>query len=199
MTESRLEKGLYSWFLNGELISVIHSHVDDLCWAYKKCAVARDMISKLSKVLYLKRSGASFTYCGRQITITPTEIRVCMAAACRECEEIPIRPERRRQRDSPVTPSEKSSFRKLLGNAQWCTGQLRLDCACEVNRLAQKVEKATVEDLILLNKAAERLRTSAERSLVVRRGMLDMRKADLICFGDASFADLLKRNLSSAF
>ena len=54
MTESRLEKGLYSWFLNGELIAVIHSHVDDLCWAYKKCAVARDMISTLSKVLYLK-------------------------------------------------------------------------------------------------------------------------------------------------
>ena len=115
---------------------------------------------------YLKRSGASFTYCGRQLTITPTEIRVCMAAACRDCEEIPIRPERRRQRESAVTPSEKSSFRKLLGNAQWCTGQLRLDCACEVNRLAQKVEKATVEDLILLNKAAERLRTSAERSLL---------------------------------
>ena len=190
--ESRLEKGMYRLHHRGKLVSVIHTHVDDFILALLDCDFVKSIIEKLTKELYLKRQNGCFLYCGRVVTITPSQIRLSMPAACRECAKsiIEVPAHRRKQRESTLSLSEKSSFRKTLGCCMWTINQVRLDCACEVNRLAQKVEKSTIQDLLDLHKAAEKIATTAERAIIYHRNVIDTASADVMVFGDASFADL---------
>ena len=137
---------MYRLHHRGKLVSVIHTHVDDLLVAGKQIPEVENMLAKAVKELHLKQSADSFIYCGRTITITKDAILISMAASCRDCgPNLTLPTERRKQKDSPVTAAEKSEYRALLGKQQWCTQNCRIDFACEVNKMAQKIEKATVQ------------------------------------------------------
>ena len=121
--------------------------------------------------LYLKKSGSSFSYCGWKIEILQKEIRITMEAACLECSPIGnilVTPERKKQRELSLNASEKSQYRKVLGCAQWCTQQMRIYSSCEINRMAQKIERAVVGDLLDLGKAGTKIAETASRALILR-------------------------------
>ncbi len=98
--------------------------------------------------------------------------------------------ERRSNPGSPLTPEEKMEFRSLNGSQSWLAQQSRPDIAVAVNKLAQRVEKATgtIQDLMQATGVARQVLKTLDRCLVIRRGVFDPKNLALVSFGDASFA-----------
>ena len=157
IVECALEKGLYRMYWQGSVRMVIHTHVDDLLVAMEmSCAHAKHTLEKLQKSLYLKGgTGQVFEYLARTITITADTITVSQAKSAANVEAVPIEKERRIEPDSLLTPPEKTEFRSLIGSLSWLAQQTRLDIAVAVNKSAQRIEKATIQDLMQANSIAK--------------------------------------------
>ena len=188
--ECALEKGLYRMHKDGDVRMVIHTHVDDLLVAMEQsCSNARHTLEKLQKVLYLKGgTGQVFEYLARLITITADTISISQEKSAGNVEQVPIEKERRAEPESPLKPEEKSEFRSLLGVLSWLAQQTRIDIAVAVNKLAQRIEKSTIGDLMQANSVAKQVVKTKERCLVIRRNIFDPKNLALVGFGDASFA-----------
>ena len=169
---------------------VIHTHVDDLLVAMEQgYNHARYTLEKLQKVLYLKGgTGQVFEYLARLITITADTITISQEKSAGNVEQVPIEKERRVEPESPLKPEEKSEFRSLLGVLSWLAQQTRIDIAVAVNKLAQRIEKSTIGDLMQANSVAKQVVKTKERCLVIRRNIFDPKNLALVGFGDASFA-----------
>lgn len=90
---------------------------------------------------------------------------------------------------APVTADERTSYRSVLGQLLWLAQQTRADLAAEVSLLARKTQQATVEDLVSINQCVRRARSNKHVGIVIRRGIIRMKDAALLAFGDAAFAN----------
>ena len=133
--ESALERGLYRLVLNGKLVMMIHTHVDDLLVAVKQnCKAALDIIAKLQKELYLKGGfKKTFEYLARVVEVDDQQIRITQPKSVKSIDLITVPIERRRTPDSPVTDLERSEMRSLLGSLQWLCQQSRVDITVAVS------------------------------------------------------------------
>ena len=133
-------------------------------------------------------TGQSFEYLAHMITITDDKITVSQDKSTASLDPVPIPKERRCKPDSPLTPEEKTEFRSLNGSLSWLAQQTRPDIAVAVNRSAQRVEKATIQDFMQANAIARQILKTLDRCIVIRRGVFDPENLALVSFGDASFA-----------
>ena len=60
--------------------------------------------------------------------------------------------DRERQREAPISDSERQQLRAVLGSLSWFTGQTGFHNAADVGILLSSVATGTVEDLIRANK-----------------------------------------------
>ena len=96
ISESKLERGVYRFFYNGELQMVIHSHVDDLLVARKIDSPKVDgILDEMAKFLHLETRDKEFEYCGVRVRDTDEGIHVTQAKATRAVEYIPVSPDRK--------------------------------------------------------------------------------------------------------
>ena len=190
--ESRLEKGTYGFHVDGKLVCMIHTHVDDLLIARQTdCPVLDTIIAKLTKVLHLRKSeGDVLTYLGRRIEFRRDEIRVTQVEATETLEPIVLTAARRCLPDSPLTAEELSDYRSLEGSIQWLTQQTRPDFAVHASKGAQCMAKATIRDALTLNRYAADIKATKDRGLVFRRNIVDLSlgTTTIVAYGDASFA-----------
>jgi hypothetical protein len=190
VAECVLEKGLYRLYHNGAVRMVIHTHVDDLLVAMDTSSThAKEVLQKMKASLHLKGSdGRSFVYLARNFTITDEKITISQSKAAANLEMVFVDKERRSHPNAPLVPEEKSEYRSIIGSLAWLAQQTRLDIAVAVNKLAQRIEKAEVQDLLQANAVVRMVQRSVDRAIVIRRGIFDPKDLALIGFGDASFA-----------
>ena len=88
--ESRLEKGTYGFHVDGKLVCMIHTHVDDPLFARQMdCPVLDTIIAKLTEDLHLRMSeGDVLTYLGRRVEFKKDETRVTQVEAAETLEPI---------------------------------------------------------------------------------------------------------------
>jgi hypothetical protein len=154
--ESPLEK---SWYIyrnrHGVVTGVMHAHVDDILVACntndKETMAALESIRQ--KLHMTQKEGNVFTYCGKRITQTPTAIYVDQWAAAAAVETISMRKERQRQTEDPLTADERTSYRSVVGQMMYLQTWTRSDMCAVTSLAAQKTEKATIGDILSLNKA----------------------------------------------
>ena len=92
--------------------------------------------------------------------------------------------------ETMLTYSEHREFRSLLGKLQWLQLQSRPDLSCEVNRAAQRSSAPTVADARALSAISLKAQRSSETTLRYPRGVINVSSAQLVTYGDASFANM---------
>jgi hypothetical protein len=100
-------------------------------------------------------------------------------------EEVKLDSKRSKELTSPVTESERTQLRALLGGLQWMVTQTRLDVSVDVNLLQSCVTTATVENILTANKILRKLR-QGESKMFIRK--LE-EPIHLVAWSDASWAN----------
>ena len=95
-----------------------------------------------------------------------------------------------RSPETMLTYSENREYRSLLGKLQWLQLQSRPDLSYEVNRAAQRSSAPTVADARALNAISLKAQRSSETTLRYPRGVINVSTAQLVTYGDASFANM---------
>ena len=90
-----------------------------------------------------------------------------------QVQSVHISKERRRQKDSALTPREPTLSRGILGAANWLVSSTRPDIAAMNAVLQQRVSKATIAHLIEANKLVGVIRGHAAMSVVFHSIPLD--------------------------
>jgi hypothetical protein len=99
--------------------------------------------------------------------------------------EIEMEPERAKELNSPVTESERTELRAVLGGLQWVVGQTQIDGAVDVNILQSDVTIATVETLLMANKILRKIKYQ-QHKLYTRRIEGEI---NFVAWSDASWAN----------
>ena len=92
--------------------------------------------------------------------------------------------------ETMLTCSEHREYRRLLGKLQWLQLQSRPDLSYEVNRAAQSSSAPTVADARALNAISLKAQRSSETTLRCPSGVINVSSAQLVTYGDASFANV---------
>ena len=106
---------------------------------------------------------------------------------------VELRNERKVQLNSPVTESERTQLRALLGGLQWLVTQTRVDGMIDVNLLQSCVATATVETLLSANKIVRKLR-QGPAELYTRR-LPDHEKHHLVAWSDVGLGEQKRREI----
>ena len=103
-------------------------------------------------------------------------------------EKINITRQRRKQLDHDVTPAELTELRSAIGSLGWVARQTRADLAYVQSRLAQRVSRATVADLLEANQAVDQAIDFRDDGVHFPASNLDPDKLTVFVCADAAFA-----------
>ncbi|CAK9069062.1 Protein SENSITIVITY TO RED LIGHT REDUCED 1 [Durusdinium trenchii] len=90
---------------------------------------------------------------------------------------------RRADKTAPLDDEEFEEFRSMLYKVAWLAHQTRPEAAGIVSILSSRLHRATVHDVVCLNKVITHMRQTAQQPLVLHR--FDMSKMILIAASDA--------------
>ena len=101
---------------------------------------------------------------------------------------MPLSRARINNKNSDLTDKEKSEYRALVGQLNWMATQTRPDIAFEASYLSGIFKKATVGDLVKVNKLIDRVKYSCVQ--LAFPPMSKIEHCSLECYSDASFGNL---------
>ena len=92
---------------------------------------------------------------------------------------------RRENLESPVTPTEKKSLRSMQQKLAWLARNTRPEFCFEVGRLQQRIEVATVQDILDTNKATEAAKKDPDRFIKI--SPLVWEEVGIVAISDSAF------------
>ena len=186
--ESGWENGLYLYEFSGRLTFVTVTHVDDLFYAYDmRCKTTKSLLEAIVKEFNMSRKQDDFVFCGIRLRATPEALIVSQELAASSLAPMELCGTQRSS-ETMLTYSVHGEYRSLLGKLQWVQLQSRPDLSYEVNRAAQRSSAPTVADVGALNGISLKAQRSSETTLRHLRGVTNVSSAQLVTYGDASFA-----------
>ena len=185
---SHLEPALFSWREPAEgFHGIICVYVDDLLWAGTNRFV--NIINKVKSTFSIGSSEErTFRYIGLNINSNRAGVSVDQMGYINAIESLKLSAERKKQRKSPITQTEKDEYRKSIGQLNWISTQTRPDIAYDVCDLSVAMKTATVENLVQLNKVITRVKTEPYKLMFPKLNSLE--NCYLECYSDAAFANL---------
>lgn len=153
MKQSELDPCVFFWFHEQELQGIIVLHVDDMVVGGSGVFHER-VISRLKQRYPFKHwnvgEGMSL---GKRLKQQEDFSIVCdQREYAEKVQTIPLTRERRKNKQGLVTETERKKLRGVIGAANWLCGNTRPDIAVATAFLQQKVQCATVNELIEANK-----------------------------------------------
>eukprot|EP00435_Cladocopium_sp_Y103_P014041 s2039_g3.t1 len=193
---SRIEHALFFLVVDGKLCGILITHVDDLFCAGEGQQF-HDSIEALEKDIHLKINKGKFRFCGKNVFQREDfSIEVDQYDAIEAIDYMVLSGDRRKMVNSPLTESEISSFRGLIGQMGWVTRQSRPDLMVNVNLMvnvsvaAQSMGCPRVKDVISLNKAVKAFKESYEAKWnFIYNDKLTLKDCIVFVFADSSFAN----------
>ena len=177
------------WFLyddKNQLQGVLVSHVDDLLMAGS--SYAKRTLDKLGSELgFGSLETGCFNYCGKQIKQLPDKtVEVSMQAYHENLQPVPVPVVRKKQLESPLTPTEHRQLRAVLGSLQWLVTQVRFDMNFMLSVL--QGEPPVVKTLLKANALVRLMKKDSGFKL--RFPKLDLNGAGIVVVTDASLGNV---------
>ena len=185
------------WHRNGELEGLICIYVDDFLWAGTDLFYEGVVKVLRTKFLIGSSASASFTYVGLCIKSYTDGITVDQSRYISSLIPIPICKARSTQKNSLLSASEKTDYRALVGQLHWVATHTRPDIAFDTCDLSISYHKATVADLLRLNKLVGRVQREHLNIFFPR--LQSLSDCSLECYTDAAFANLPNGGSQGAF
>ena len=155
-------------------------------------------VIKSLELKFLIGSSASitFTYVGLRIKSYRDGLTIDQDQYIASLMEIPINKTRLAERNfkerNRLTEIERKAYRALVGQLNWVATHTRPDAAFETCALSSSYKEATLDDLIRLNKLAERVKREHVNLFFPR--LNNLTKCSLECYTDAAFKNLQNGN-----
>ena len=109
-------------------------------------------------------------YAGRFVKVTPDRILLHQEKYINEqIFPVALSKGRRSQKDSLLTQEEFQSFRSAVYKVNWVAKETRPEVCGTASLMASRLTKATVDDVIVLNKNINYLRSTSSRPLILWR------------------------------
>ena len=175
---------------------ILLAHVDDFLYGGDR-SFQENIIPQLRSIFQVgAEEEGRFRYLGLNVSQVPQGIKLSLEEYCeslREIETAKLGVDRSRL----LEPAESSELKHLIGQINWVSTQSRPDVSYDSCILGGRVSKATVADVHQANKVIRKIRG---RTLdLIFPENLDLTTVRLICFCDASFANLANRGSQGAF
>ena len=185
-TQSSIDKALFRFYNGNILAGLFILHVDDFLYAGTECFKQNVIIPLCNKFQVGSQGIDCFKYIGLEIAHHEQFISLAQNGYSNTVSEIPINVSRRMHKNDMINTAEEKQLRTLIGQLNWIASQTRPDLSYDVLQLSVKVNKATVETLILANKIVRKLKS--QKSYIVFPKLNTVTK--LILYSDASYANL---------
>ena len=157
---SSVDSALFIWHKDGVLEGLIAVHVDDFLWAGSN-RFYQSIIQQLRKIFtFGKEECKSFKYLGLHVLHKTNDIELRQGDYVDALTPIIINKEGRADNES-LTESEKEQLRSKIGQLLWITSQTRPDISFDVSNLAINFNKATVKNLLEVNKAISKAKSDS--------------------------------------
>ena len=187
---SKIEAALFFLYDGDVLVGVMVTHVDDLfvCGSGSKYENAMKV---LTTKLHLKENSGSFKFCGKNVTqLKDGTITLDQKEMIEVLEYQLISKDRRTKPNLPLTESEKSQFRGLVGSMGWITRQTRPDVLVNVSTAAQTMGNPTVRDVLDLNKGVKMLKETKDAVWSFKPSKINLTNCVVFTCADSSFANI---------
>ena len=183
-----LDNSLFVWNRNGKLEGLICIYVDDFLWTGTN-EFKEQVINELKeKFLIGSSASVTFTYVGLSIRSFGDGITIDQTQYISSLMPIPISRTRAIQKKSELSQSEKTAYRALVGQLNWVATHTRPDVAFETCELSVSYSKATMAELLKLNKLVERVKRECVNLFFPRLQSLET--CILEVYADAAFRNL---------
>ena len=188
LTQSQLDPCIFYWYDRSVLAGLIACHVDDLLIG-GTANFATQVIDPLKKIYPFKhwKFGKS-EFLGRTLTQHDDfSIVIDQREYANKVKVANISKERRKYKDDKLTNAELKDYRAILGAANWLVGSSRPDIAAHTALLQQRVNCATVDDLINANKLISRIKDFSHTQIHIQS--IPLSEAILVVASDSSWGN----------
>ncbi|XP_071821643.1 uncharacterized protein [Apostichopus japonicus] len=159
---SSVDPAVFYWFTE-ELRGILASHVDDFIWAGDD-KFERDVIDKIKARLCVGQEEAeSFQYIGLHLQSESCYVTLDQHKYAQSLQPVPIRKERAREKELPLTSEETDKLRSKVGQLLWIANQTRPDVLFDVSSLCSTLKNAKVLDLLETNKVIRKIHSENVR------------------------------------
>ena len=188
--QSSLDKALFTYYVDSELVLAIGAHVDDLVCA--GCPRRADKILEKVRATFDfgdwhdSRQEEKLVYGGKEIQVQPDgSVTLSQESFIRALTLTPVPKWRTLMKDASLTPAEVTELKSGGGCLHWLVGQTRPDLAAGTS--LSMGGDPTVTNLLQINRLLkEATRTKDWR---LRFSPIDLTKAKIVAFSDASWAN----------
>lgn len=186
---SSLDPALFSWKHKDKIEGIVCTYVDDFLWAGTPL-FRNQVIDKLCKTFLIGSTGSkAFKYVGINIisnkdgSKTLDQFQYASTLA-----PIMISKQRSILKSTELSETERTEYRAMVGQLNWIATHSRPDIAFDVCELSVASKRATVADLLQLNKVIDRIKKDNMKIYIPR--MEKIEDCHIECFSDASFGNL---------
>lgn len=188
MKQSELDPCTFFWYANGELGGLICLHVDDMIIGGNTEfheVVLQPLRNRYPFKHWKKGSGM---FLGKRLRQEADFSIICdQEEYGNKVSTIPISKERRKSKDSAVTEQERKRLRGVIGAANWLMGNTRPDISVMNAFLQQRIQRATVSDLIEANKLVAKIRDFSHVKIKIKP--IPLHQCAFLVASDASWAN----------
>ena len=185
MEASSLDQGFFTWDADSDTgLTIVH--VDDLMFGGDS-SFHEKVISPIEQTFSIStRNMNCFTYTGKNIVqLSDKSIQVNQHSYASTIQ--PLNFLKNQSDKTPLTPTEKSQFRSIVGQLNWLSGVTRPDISFEVSQLSAVASRATVGDAKLLNKVVKKVHGE---QLSISYPPLNLKSLSIVVYSDASHGNL---------
>ena len=183
MKEVSSDSGLFTMHLNGKLIGIICSHVDDLFIAGDEIFQAGVVRKLFNLFKFSKVENKKFKYLGCEVEkLENGNITLNQNDYIEKIAEVDL-PSRRNS--SKVEETERRIIRRVVGELLWVSLMTRPDLSFEVNSLSSNILTATVKELKDAKRLVEKAKLEPVTLTFTRIGNKEDLRIKL--YTDASF------------
>ena len=183
-----LDPGVFIWRSDSGLMGIVAFHVDDFLVGGNHIFHST-VIAKLKEMMTMgNEESLNMTFLGLHIYEDNSALYLHTNPYSNSLEEVVLSVTDKQNTSRLLNSEEKSKLKHVSGQLNWITTQSRPDLAFENCTIGNSSANATVKSIITANKALKKAKSNDVFLCFPKN--LNINEAKLVCFCDASFANL---------